>query len=218
MLALNIKLCKVALVTLTVILISTIGHAQDWIESSGGMPPESHYQIGISIQYRTDNRSEIDTRPQFLVQLMKYTGNQRAWYTAFGYCPNTDFAFNSQTETYSLETGLRVQQQMRLFSPFFDFGLKHEYYRGRLDGRSLYHNKLGLSLRLGASLRLGGKTRLDFGLQHLLNSRESEPVYVSGSPTPPEREGFPQDIGLGGPDLFHLYNPTHLYLHYRFGL
>ncbi len=217
MFAFRTSLIQVVSTALVVFLLTTIAQAGDWTNSQDPKYTESRYQIAVGAQYRADNRSYIDAQPQFTLQFLKYMSNQKAWFVTFGYCSETNFALNSEAQTLSLEAGFRMQQHMRLMSPYLDIGLKNEYYSGKLNGRNLYDNKFGLSIGIGASLRISGKTRLDFGLQHLINSRESQPVYALSGVNPPPFNEWDPDIGLGGPDTYHLYNPTHLYLSYRVG-
>ena len=213
-----IKKLSIATLALLVAVAGTAyGEDEDvWKETSLDQFSGPRNQLGVSVGMRTDETRSTDAQPEVSVKYLRWFNHYVAFTADLGFTNETAFSYNSTARTHAVGAGLRLQEPGDLVSVYLEPGLTLHRHAGDLDGQDFSRTRFGLSISLGVSLKAFGNSYLDLSLRQVLNSPESRPVYAAVPPVPEPSDNLWGT--LGGADPYDLYNTTHAFVAYRFGL
>ncbi len=176
---------------------------------------EPRQQIGFSVGYRTDERSYTSSNPQFTLQFLHFLAPALALKADLGFTDRTKFGDGSHARSYSYGAGFRFQRPEKLITPWGELGLVIHTYQASSVGNSSSYSRTGVLGRAGFSFRLSNNSQIDLGAEHVLNSTSDYTLADSG-PMPPAPGHLPCCGTSAVSDK--LFNPTHVFVRYRFGL
>ncbi len=180
---------------------------------------EPRQQIGFSVGYRTDETKYTNAHLTFTGQFLHFVTQHFALKADLGYTHRTTFG-RSWARTISYGAGFRLQQPEKVITPWIELGLAIHRHTGELGDNDYGETRYGPQGGIGLSFKLSKVTRVDIGIQHVVNAvTEIQTVYSPGPlpPDPPDPVNL-WSCGGGSASADEVYNPTHVFVRYRFGL
>jgi len=179
--------------------------------------PAAYAMFGFD--YRTDDHAHLFVTPgfiaDFLVQLNPAVGIK----AGVGYNSLTKYSGIDGIRTYSADLALHLELPTGNVQPFVESGLRYMKYEATGDDYRR-EGKTGLFAGLGLSIPMGHSSRIDLGINALLNNFDNT-EYVSSLPD--DYGGNYTDRPIDGPinqPQFsrQLYNPLSLEIEMRLKL
>ncbi|MBU0984971.1 MAG: hypothetical protein KKA42_13945 [candidate division Zixibacteria bacterium] len=205
---------------LSVLLIAIVGggaQARDYFAFDPPSHPEPRTQIAVGLGMRLDSRQQLSPQADLTVQLIRFVHKDLAVKAEGHFNNRISFGRNAQATSYLVGTGLRLQAEPRLFTPFAETDVSIQWIRGESNGYEVRSAAFGLGVGVGLSIRADKRNRFDVGIHQVLNRFGMNDYVITGPPLPDD--DFPDYWrGFGGPDVDDLFNPAQFYFRYRLAL
>lgn len=199
------------------LLLATAASASDG--SAWGNPEPVSGQgtfMDIGVGLRINHLEQINADPLLSLGFTRKFSRNGGWMAEVDFRNRTTMGNGAEIRTFGFNMGLTIEDHLGPMRPLVGAGISWKRYEGHQYSSTFEDTKLGLMLLAGFVLPLDENSAIQFGIKYIRNaSGGSSPIVAPSAATPPIHEGyeFPYYYNTN-----YLYNPTELFVKYRFEL
>jgi len=211
-----IRLIAVGTLVLMTVVMAYGSDNGGWGKAPDACELGTYMDFGIGL--RVNELDKVKADPLVSLGISQKFARNISWLADLDYRHHSTFGRQGEARTYGFSMGIVAEDDLGSLRPFLGAGISWKRYEVTRFGEGFEETKLGILLLAGFSLPVDRSSAIQFGIKHIHNAERSHfAIAAQDVTTPPEPDPRPgETIGYGGTSF--LYNPTELFVKYRFKL